>query len=200
MHLRIAAISDAPALTAIYAPYVENTAITFEYTVPTAAEFAERIKSTLSRYPYFVAVEDGRITGYAYASAFKLRAAYDWSAETSVYIARGLHGQGIGRLLYTALEDALTKQHVCNACACISYPNPESIAFHNAFGYKTVAHFSSSGYKLDSWHDIVWMEKTLCPHTIPPKPFIPFSQLAASYVFPVSHDSNNACFSMEEYL
>ena len=79
--------------------------------------------------------------------------------------------------LYEKLEEYLTAQHVCNVCACITYPNPPSIAFHEKHGYKTVAHFHASGYKQDAWHDMIWMEKTLCPHTIPPRPFIPFPEL-----------------------
>lgn len=82
-----------------------------------------------------------------------------------------------GSLLYEKLEEYLTAQHVCNVCACITYPNPPSIAFHEKHGYKTVAHFHASGYKQDAWHDMIWMEKTLCPHTIPPRPFIPFPEL-----------------------
>jgi GNAT superfamily N-acetyltransferase len=120
---------------------------------------------------------DGEPAGYAYASAFKSRAAYDWSVETSIYVSRDLRSSGVGSLLYEKLEEYLTAQHVCNVCACITYPNPPSIAFHEKHGYKTVAHFHASGYKQDAWHDMIWMEKTLCPHTIPPRPFIPFPEL-----------------------
>ena len=157
LRIRIATPEDAARLVAIYAPYVENTSITFEYIVPSAEEFADRIRHTLTRYPYLVAELDGEPAGYAYASAFKSRAAYDWSVESS----------GVGSLLYEKLEEYLTAQHVCNVCACITYPNPPSIAFHEKHGYKTVAHFHASGYKQDAWHDMIWMEKTLCPHTIP---------------------------------
>ena len=88
-----------------------------------------------------------------------------------------LPSSGVGSLLYEKLEEYLTAQHICNVCACITYPNPPSIAFHEKHGYKTVAHFHASGYKQDAWHDMIWMEKTLCPHTIPPRPFIPFPEL-----------------------
>ena len=177
MRIRTATPKDAPALLKIYAPYVERTAITFEYDVPSEQEFAERISNILAQYPYLVAEEDNEILGYAYASAFKTRAAYAWSAETSIYVKTGLGKQGIGTALYRALEEYLSIQNVCNLCACIAYPNPPSIAFHERFGYRTVAHFHASGYKLNAWHDMVWMEKALCPHTIPPKPFIPFPEL-----------------------
>ena len=166
LRIRIATPEDAARLVAIYAPYVENTSITFEYIVPSAEEFADRIRHTLTRYPYLVAELDGEPAGYAYASAFKSRAAYDWSVETSIYVSRDLRSSGVGSLLYEKLEEYLTAQHVCNVCACITYPNPPSIAFHEKHGYKTVAHFHASGYKQDAWHDMIWMEKTLCPHTV----------------------------------
>ncbi len=174
MNIRIATLGDAPNLLKIYAPYVEHTAITFEYSVPTLEEFTARMQNTLQKYPYLVAEEDGKLLGYAYASAFKTRAAYDWSVETSIYVKKDTHRRGIGKALYTALEHMLARQHICNLCACIAYPNPESIAFHERFGYRTVAHFHASGYKQGVWYDMIWMEKELCPHTIPPLPFIPF--------------------------
>ncbi len=175
--IRIATPEDAAALVAIYAPYVENTPITFEYTVPTVEEFAERIRHTLARYPYLIAEKGGVPVGYAYASAFKGRAAYDWSVETSIYVSQEVRSSGVGSLLYEKLEEYLTAQHICNVCACITYPNPPSIAFHEKHGYETAAHFHASGYKQGKWHDMIWMEKTLCPHTTPPAPFIPFPEL-----------------------
>lgn len=177
MKIRLATLNDAPALLKIYTPYVEQTAITFEYSVPTLEEFTSRVAGILPKYPYLVAEDNNEILGYAYASAFKARAAYAWSVETSIYVKMGIHKQGIGTALYEALEKQLSRQNVCNLCACIAYPNPPSIAFHEHFGYKTVAHFTRSGYKQNAWYDMIWMEKELCPHTIPPAPFIPFSQL-----------------------
>ena len=177
MRVRIAVPEDAASLAEIYAPYVTDTSITFEYEVPGAEEFAERIRETLKKYPYLVADEEGIIQGYAYASPFKARAAYVWSVETSIYISPSAKHRGIGTALYRELEDLLRRQHVCNLCACITYPNPVSIAFHEKFGYRTVAHFNSAGFKLDAWHDIVWMEKELCPHSVPPAPFLPFPKL-----------------------
>lgn len=184
MNIRIAMPEDAPALIEIYAPYVRDTAITFEYEVPTAEEFSDRIRHTLEKYPYLAAEEEGRILGYAYASAFKARAAYAWSVETSLYVRQDLRHQGLGSALHRALEEQLRRQHVCNLCACITYPNPASIAFHERHGYHLTAHFHRSGYKMGAWHDMVWMERELCPHTIPPLPFIPFSQLP----HPSDHD------------
>lgn len=177
MNIRVATLQDAPKLLEIYAPYVEHTAITFEYSVPTLAEFTARIENILEKYPYLVAEENGEILGYTYASAFKTRAAYAWSVETSIYVKEGTHRHGIGQALYTALEEILCRQHVCNLCACIAYPNPESIAFHERFGYNTVAHFHASGYKNGNWYDMIWMEKELLAHTVPPLSFIPFPEL-----------------------
>lgn len=177
MNIRIATGEDAAELLRIYAPYVENTPVTFEYDVPSEAEFRTRILDTLTKYPYLVAEENGVPLGYAYASAFKSRAAYSWSAETSIYVREDCRCRGIGRMLYAALEELLQRQHVCSLCACIAFPNPHSIAFHKGFGYRTVAHFHSAGFKRGVWYDMIWMEKELCPHTIPPLPFLAFADL-----------------------
>lgn len=176
IEIRQATPLDADRLVEIYAPYVEKTAITFEYQVPSPSEFEKRITSIFSRYPYLAALVDGQIKGYAYASPFKKRAAYDWSVETSIYIAMDFHGQGIGSLLYKQLEDILKTQNICNMCACITYPNPQSIGFHEHMGYKLVAHFHKSGYKFAAWHDVVFMEKFINDHLSDQKPFIPIKQ------------------------
>lgn len=175
--IKPASPEDAKALLAIYAPYVQNTAITFEYEVPSLEEFRGRIQNISSRYPYLTAWQGSTLKGYAYASAFKSRAAYDWSVETSIYVSQDTRGQGIGSLLYHELEALLHKQNVCNVCACITYPNPESIAFHEKLGYTKVAHFHKSGYKFGSWHDMVWLEKFINEHSIPQKPFIPVKEV-----------------------
>lgn len=178
--IRTASEKDAPELLSIYAHYVKNTGITFEYEVPSEDEFAGRIRGILSKYPYLAAVSEGRILGYAYASAFKDRAAYTWSVETSIYIREGCHGRGTGTQLYRALEDALSRQNILNLNACIAYPNPESISFHENLGYTTVAHFTKCGYKAGQWYDMIWMEKMLGCHPDPPSPFIPFPELPES--------------------
>ena len=175
--IRRATEADASELLTIYAPYVTDTVITFEYTVPSVEEFPGRIKHTLSKYPYLVAVDDGVIVGYAYVSPFKGRAAYDWAVETSIYLKKDCKGKGLGTKLYLALEDVLKRQHILNLNACISYPNPESIGFHERFGYKTVAHFTQCGYKFAKWHDMIWMEKMIGEHTVNPEPVIPFPNL-----------------------
>lgn len=175
--IRPVSIADADRLLEIYAPYVQQTAVTFEYELPTLQEFKNRIAGITSRYPFLAAINDGEIKGYAYASAFKTRAAYDWSVETSIYIDRNFHGQGIGSCLYEYLENVLKRQNICNLCACIAYPNPESIGFHEHMGYKKVAHFHKSGYKFNAWYDMIWMEKFINDHTSNQKPFIPVKEV-----------------------
>lgn len=153
--------SDVEELVAIYAPYVEETVITFETQVPTATEFADRIEKILEKFPYLVAEEEGRILGYAYASTYYPRAAYDWTVELSIYISQKARGQGIGNLLYSHLEKELIARGFKNFLACISLPNPASLALHKKMGYKQVAHLKKVGYKFGNWHDVVWLQKSL---------------------------------------
>lgn len=177
MNIRVAKPEDAKKLLNIYKYYVENTTITFEYDTPSVEEFENRIKNTLVKYPYLVAENNNEIYGYAYASAFKSRRAYDWSVETSIYVKNGGSNHGVGTLLYNELERYLKMQNIINVNACITYPNEKSENFHKKFGYKTVAHFTKCGYKLGKWHDMIWMEKFINDHTNNPKDIIPFSKL-----------------------
>ncbi|MHC3511156.1 GNAT family N-acetyltransferase [Streptococcus suis] len=161
INIRSAQIEDAADLVAIYAPYVENTAITFETEVPTVSDFASRIKKTLEKFPYLVAEEEGQVVGYAYASTYYARAAYDWTVEMSVYVSNEARGKGIGSLLYDAIEEDLKARGFKNFLACIALPNPASLALHEKRRYEQVAHFKNVGYKFDTWHDIVWLQKSL---------------------------------------
>ena len=123
IYIRVANLSDAEVLRNIYAPYVEETAITFEYEVPTIEEFTRRVKKVLERYPYLVAVSENEIVGYAYASPLKERKAYDWAVELSIYVKQDCRGKGVGRKLYNKLEEILKQQNILNLYACIAYPN-----------------------------------------------------------------------------
>lgn len=161
MKIRLARKEDAPALVAIYAPYVENTAITFEYEVPSVEEFSGRIEKTMEKYPYLVAEEDGEIMGYAYGSTYYGRSAYDWAVELSVYLAQDARGRGIGSQLYEKLEQILEQQGYIHFLACIALPNEASLSLHQKRGYEQVSHFPKIGYKFDCWHDIVWLQKSL---------------------------------------
>lgn len=174
--VRMATSQDAEKLLKIYAPYVENTAITFEYEVPSVEEFAGRIENCLKRYPYLVAEKAGKAVGYAYVSPFKSRAAYDWAVETSIYVAENEKGMGIGRFLYEVLEALLKKQGILNMNACIAYPAVEdehltkdSVKFHESLGYEMVGRFHACGYKFNRWYDMVWMEKRIGNH-VPKQP------------------------------
>lgn len=169
--IRAAAVQDAEKILKIYAPYIEKTAITFEYEVPSVEEFAERIRKTLQRYPYLVAEADGEIVGYAYAGAFHERAAYDWAVETAIYVDMDKKKMGIGGRLYDALELVLKEQGILNLNACIAYPAEEdayltkgSVAFHEKRGYRMVGRFYQCGYKFNRWYDMVWMEKHIGEH------------------------------------
>lgn len=130
MNIRLENKNDAAALIAIYAPYVEKTAITFEYDVPSVEEFSGRIEKTLERYPYLLAEEEGVILGYAYASTYYGREAYNWAIELSVYVADENCGRGIGKQFYDKLEEILEQQGFVHFLACIALPNDASISFH----------------------------------------------------------------------
>lgn len=182
--LRIATADDAAALLEIYAPYVAETAISFEYVPPSETAFRARIETTLAAYPYLVAERDGVILGYAYTSRFHPRAAYDWDAETSIYVRRDVRGLGLGRKLYTALEAISKQQGIQNLYACIAYAEPEdehltnaSPRFHERMGYTLVSRFSRCAFKFGRWYDMIWMEKSLGVHPAPPAPFRPFPAL-----------------------
>lgn len=169
--IRPATLADAGNILEIYAYYVQNTAITFEYKVPSLEEFRGRMENTLRKYPYLVAVRDGKIAGYAYAGAFVGRAAYDWSAEMTVYLDHNARKRGLGRTLYTALEDALRDMGVLNLYACIGYPEEEdeyltqnSAGFHTHLGFGLAGRFHRCGYKFGRWYDVVWMEKVIGEH------------------------------------
>ena len=188
IQIRPATVKDAAALLDIYAYYVENTAITFEYEVPSLAEFQERIEHTLMRYPYLVATDHGEILGYAYAGAFHVRAAYAHAAEMTVYVRHDCKKSGIGQALYEALTHCLTMQNVCNLYACIAKPaqdndpylNDNSIGFHTHMGYEIVGTFHQCGYKFQHWYHMVWMEKQILPHGENPPPFLPYPNASSA--------------------
>lgn len=182
--LRVAGPEDGEALLGIYAPYVTKTAITFEYEVPDIEEFRKRISSTLCRYPYIVAVSENEIVGYAYTGSFVGRPAYDWSAETTIYLREDKRKLGLGGRLYHALEEISRAQHITNLNACIGYPGTpdeyltgNSVEFHEHLGYSKVGEFHQCGYKFGRWYNMVWMEKMIGGHEAVPLPVIPFPDL-----------------------
>ena len=169
--IRSAKAEDAERLWEIYAYYVTDTAISFEYDVPSVDEFRRRIENTLLKYPFLVLEKDGRTVGYAYAGVFKNRAAYDRSCEVSIYIERGQRRHGCGSALYEALEAKLKAQGILNLYACISdtavedeYLSRDSERFHQRLGYVKVGEFHRCGYKFGRWYDMIWMEKLIGEH------------------------------------
>lgn len=165
--IRMATEADIPAILDIYRPYVLNTAITFEYIVPTLEEFTERFRSITARLPWLVWEEQGQILGYAYASLPFARAAYRWCAASSIYLAPSAQRKGIGRKLYAALEALLTEQGYRKVYAIITSDNPGSVAFHEKQGFHTIAEFSECGIKFAKLYSVVWMEKVLDHGEIP---------------------------------
>ena len=176
MGIRMATAADAAELLAIYGQYID-TSITFEYTLPTLAEFTDRITGILGEYPYLVWEEDGRILGYAYAHRHMERAAYQWNAELSVYLDCSARRRGLGRRLYGALMELLTMQGVLTAHALVTSPNPASQALHEAMGFSLLAVHRLAGFKAGAWHDVLWYEKVLSPRAPDPVPPVPCSAL-----------------------
>lgn len=182
--LRVARIDDAAELLEIYAPYVENTAISFETVVPSLEEFSLRMANRLTMYPYLVAERDGRLLGYAYLSPFVGRAAYIYSAETTIYLCADCRRMGVGKMLYTAIERIALAQGITNLEACIGMTDTpdehltnNSVEYHSHLGYRMVGRFYKCGRKFGTWYDMVWMEKLLGEHPDNPDDITPFSEL-----------------------
>ena len=189
MTIEKATIDDAEESLAIYAPYVRDTAVSFEYVVPSVEEFVDRILQISAKYPYIKAVEDGKIIGYAQANTFKGRKAYDWSVETTVYVRKDAKRNGTGRRLYECLEQSLKKMGVLNMNACIAstkendaFLTNDSTYFHSRMGFTEVGRFHNSGYKFGRWYDMIWMEKMIGEHSDDPAPVIPYKDRNNSYV------------------
>ena len=170
MVIRLARGDDAPAIAAIYTPYVSETPISFETVPPTADEMAGRLAKTLARFPWLVAEAEGAVVGYAYASQHRERAAYQWAADVSVYLREERQRRGIGRALYTALFAILRAQGYVNTYAGIALPNPASVALHEAMGMTPVGVYRHVGYKAGSWRDVGWWQGALREPPSDPSP------------------------------
>lgn len=171
IELRTATVDDAEKLLSIYSPYVKNTAVSFEYDPPSIDEFKERIRKTLEKFPYLVAMHDDEIVGYAYAGGFHTRAAFLHSAELSIYLKQNMRGKGIGRKLYSEIEKMLKDKGFINLYAVVAYAEEEdeyithdSVIFHEVMGYKTVGRCNKCGCKFGRWYDILYMEKFIGSH------------------------------------
>ena len=168
-HIRLATAADGEAVAAIYRPVVAETAISFETTLPDRDEMARRIDETLRSYPWLVCDVNGRTAGYAYATKHRVRGAYQWSVDTSVYIDEAFRRRNVGRGLYTSLFAILAAQGYFNAFAGIALPNPGSVGLHEAMGFEPIGVYRRVGYKLDRWHDVGWWQLTLKPHEGSPR-------------------------------
>ena len=177
MHIRFADPGDAAACLAVYAQYID-TSITFETVLPSEAEFSGRIRSYGAVYPWLIAEEDGHVLAYAYAHRAQERAAYDWNAELSVYLAKRAAGRGLGTTLYGALLALLQKQGVRNVYGIVTLPNPASEALHRAFGFRTVGAYDRSGYKNGRWLDVGIFEKQIGSFDGEPEPLQPIGAIA----------------------
>ena len=159
--IRLAEDSDAAPIAAIYRPIVESTAISFETVPPDEDELRRRIRETRSFYPWLVYEVRGEIAGYAYATRHRVRAAYQWSVDTSVYVHPGFRRYGIGRGLYISLFGILGAQGYFNAYAGIALPNPASVALHESMGFEPIGVYRGVGYKLGHWCDVGWWQRSL---------------------------------------
>jgi phosphinothricin acetyltransferase len=167
--IRLASEADTTALLDIYAPFVKNTVITFEYDVPTDIQFSARIATITKKYPWLVCEIHDRIVGYAYAAAFHERSAYDWSVDASVYIHPDYHRKRIGAALYECLFQLLKLQGFYNVYAIITGANKNSLDFHQSLGFKPVGLYRNVGYKFNQWQDVQWLVLTIKDHSQPPE-------------------------------
>lgn len=175
--IRIALTQDASAMLEIYRPYIANTSITFETDPPSVEAFAGRIAHYLEKYPWLVYEVDGKIAGYAYASQYRERVAYQWSVECSVYIGEAFMRQGIASELYTALFAILKKQGFMNVYAVINLPNDRSVALHERLGFRWFATYEKVGYKLGRWKNVGWWGLQLNDYVEEPPAPVDFSKL-----------------------
>ena len=172
--LRLAKPDDAEKLLEIYAPFVISSDrtlsdVSFEYEVPSIEEFTERIKNISADYPYIVCEHEGSLLGYVYAHPYIQRAAYQWGAEVTIYLAPEGQGRGLGKVMYEALEALLRLQGVVVTYACITASNEHSVKMHEACGYKIIGTFNNTGFKHGHWLDMVWMEKVIAEYPEQPE-------------------------------
>ena len=178
--IRVARVSDAAGCHAIYAPIVETSAITFETELPGDDAMADRIRARLANHPWLVWEEHDRVLAYAYAGRFRERAAYDWIAETSIYVHESARRRGIARRLYGALLGAMAMQGINQAVGVITLPGDTSVAMHEAMGFRPAGVWPKAGYKLGRWWDVGVWSLFLSEPATPPATVVPFARLAGA--------------------
>lgn len=189
--LRLATSEDAPQLQAIYAPYAKNTAVNFDFHIPTVQDFEKQIKTMRLKYPFLVCLVNDRIVGYEYGHPQTSWEANQWNAELSIYLMESVSHKGLGTHMYRALIDLLKIQNIKNVYACINASNSGSIKFHKRFDFDTIGIFHKNGYKLGEWHDVMWLEKQISLYENPPIPFTPFNQICSEQIQLILKKYNN---------
>jgi phosphinothricin acetyltransferase len=169
MSIRDASPDDAAACSAIYAPYVTDTAISFELDPPSTAEMAGRIEAAQRRHAWVVLEDGGRVVGYAYGGPFKSRSAYRWACEVSVYLERGRRRRGGGRALYAELFTRLASRGFLTVVAGMTLPNEASVGLHAAMGFEPVGVYRRIGWKHGGWHDVAWTQRSIADGAEPPE-------------------------------
>lgn len=183
-NIRLAEQRDVPGILEIYAPFITDTAVTFEETVPSEESFWDRIQGIMAELPFLVCEIEGKIAGYAYASGYRSRASYRWSKEVSVYVHPDFQRKRVAHALYTSLNEMVKYQGIADLLAIITMPNEPSVAFHEYFGYRKCAEFSKVGYKLGQWQNVGWFELFLQDETQPPKErILPLNEIVDLPIF-----------------
>jgi L-amino acid N-acyltransferase YncA len=190
--IRPATTADAPAVLAIYRPYIEETAITFEEDVPFLNDIAGRIEKCLGHYPWLLCTVDGEVAGYAYAGIYNERAAYQWTCLCSIYLAPGFQGKGIARPFYEALFSLLRAQGYQTVFALITLPNEPSVRLHERCGFSPFTVFDHIGYKLGQWQKVGWWRLSLGNYPDNPPPPIPFSRFDSDALIAVLSSAEEA--------
>lgn len=181
--IRLATEEDAEQVAAIYAPFVTDTAVSFEVDAPDAQETKRRISATMALYPWLVCERGGELLGYAYTSQHRTRTAYQWSVDVAIYTGAANRRMGLGRALYTALLEVLPLQGFYNAYAGIALPNEASVGLHEAMGFEPIGVYLKVGFKLGRWHDVGWWQRPLQPRSAPTAAPLPFAAVSGLEAF-----------------
>jgi L-amino acid N-acyltransferase YncA len=193
--IRLATKHDAAGIAEIYRPIVVSTPISFEIEPPDEVEIQHRIEGTLPDYPWLVCEHRGRVAGYAYASRHRVRAGYQWSVDTSVYVHPDFHRHGIGRGLYVSLFQILAAQGYVNAYAGITLPNPGSVGLHESAGFQAIGTYRKVGYKLGAWYDVGWWQLALQPLVATPQPLLRLGEIQSDPSWQRMMAAGLACLS-----
>lgn len=177
MIVRLVTARDAAAVASLYAPYVTDSAVSFEAKPPSVAEMGERIAAGGALYPWLVAEQDGALLGYAYATAFRARHAYRFTVETSVYVRQGGHGRGVGGALYGALLPLLQRQGFTQAIAALTLPNEASVRLHERHGFAHAGCYENVGHKFGAWRSVGLWQRALAPLSESPEEPRPYAPL-----------------------